>query len=251
MPRNNKSISYRNEDSNNNNNRSRDKKEKKKAFKKQTNEYLVALEQFCRDAQKADNMLESLKLFTKYNKNNLTLDLQYHKSEIFDDKIRDEIFVVFEQNMRDFYERSEVGWIKSEKWEELFDEDARYILARDQNNLIHGFVHLRFVVEDNQDVLYCYEIQVNKISQSKGLGTFLMKLLELIAFYNGFSKIMLTVFDINEEAKTFYKNKLGYAVDPFSPDEDEECDYEILSKVIKNNPKIDKPKMPESITLTG
>ena len=53
-------------------------------------------------------------------------------------------------------------------------------------------------MEDNQDVLYCYEIQVNGDCQKKGLGTFLMKVLELIAFYQGFSKVMLTVFDLNK-----------------------------------------------------
>ena len=107
-------------------------------------------------------------------------------------------------------------------------------------------------MEDNQDVLYCYEIQVNKLSQSKGLGTFLMKLLELIAFYNGFSKIMLTVFDINEEAKKFYKTKLGYVLDPFSPTaQDEECDYEILSKSIKQNPKVEKPQLPSGAILSS
>ena len=114
---------------------------------------------------------------------------------------------------------------------------------------VSGFVHLRFVVEDNQDVLYCYEIQINKISQSKGLGTFLMKMLELIAFYNGFSKVMLTVFDLNDEAKAFYKTKLGYVVDNFSPDEDEDCDYEILSKIIKRNPKIEKPQLPPGVSF--
>ena len=130
-------------DSNNNstsnkNYRSRDKKEKKKAFRKQTNDYLCALEQFCRRAQNVDNMLENLKPFSTYNKNDLTLTLSYMKSELFDDSIHDEIFLIFEQNMREMYEKSEVGWIRKEKWEELFDSDARYILARGEDGLLHG-----------------------------------------------------------------------------------------------------------------
>ena len=44
-----------------------------------------------------------------------------------------------------------------------------------------AFVHYRFVVEEDFPVLYVYELQLEKCVQGKGLGKFLMQLLELIA----------------------------------------------------------------------
>jgi GNAT superfamily N-acetyltransferase len=44
-----------------------------------------------------------------------------------------------------------------------------------------GFVHYRFVVEDDVPVVYVYELQLESTAQGKGLGKFLMQLIELIA----------------------------------------------------------------------
>lgn len=44
-----------------------------------------------------------------------------------------------------------------------------------------GFVHIRFVVEQNVPVLYVYELQLEKCVQRKGLGRFLMLFMELLA----------------------------------------------------------------------
>ena len=44
-----------------------------------------------------------------------------------------------------------------------------------------GFVHYRFVVEEDVHVLYVYELQLESSAQGKGLGKFLMQLIELIA----------------------------------------------------------------------
>ena len=124
--------------SNSGRSRGRKEKENKKAFRKLTNDYLCALDQFCRRAQNSDNVLENLKPFSKFSKNDLKLDITYRKAESFDETTSEEIFSVFEQNMRDMYEKSAVGWIKREKWDELFDNDARYVLARDDANMLHG-----------------------------------------------------------------------------------------------------------------
>lgn len=44
-----------------------------------------------------------------------------------------------------------------------------------------GFVHYRFIVEEDIPVTYVYELQLEKCAQGKGLGKFLMQLTELIA----------------------------------------------------------------------
>lgn len=44
-----------------------------------------------------------------------------------------------------------------------------------------GFVQYRFIVEEEIPVLYVYELQLEPRVQGKGLGKFLMQLIELIA----------------------------------------------------------------------
>ena len=44
-----------------------------------------------------------------------------------------------------------------------------------------GFVHYRFIVEEDVPVIYVYELQLETCAQGKGLGKFLMQLVELIA----------------------------------------------------------------------
>lgn len=44
-----------------------------------------------------------------------------------------------------------------------------------------GFVHYRFVIEEEIPVVYVYELQLEPCVQGKGLGKFLMQLIELIA----------------------------------------------------------------------
>ncbi len=52
--------------------------------------------------------------------------------------------------------------------------------------------------------------------QGKGLGKFLMQLLELIARRSGVARVMLTVFHGNAAARALYQ-RLGYALDKDSP----------------------------------
>lgn len=44
-----------------------------------------------------------------------------------------------------------------------------------------GFLHFRFLMEEELPVLYVYELQLEPRVQGKGLGKFLMQLIELIA----------------------------------------------------------------------
>lgn len=52
--------------------------------------------------------------------------------------------------------------------------------------------------------------------QGKGLGKFMMQLLELIARRSGVARLMLTVFHGNSAARQLYR-KLGYTLDEDSP----------------------------------
>lgn len=45
---------------------------------------------------------------------------------------------------------------------------------------IIGFVHYRFLIEEEIPVVYVYELQLKQHVQGKGLGEYLMQLIELI-----------------------------------------------------------------------
>lgn len=91
------------------------------------------------------------------------------------------------------------------KRREMVAPEARYIFAYEaldagpsESSLLHeekrtsasylkhkkpivGFLHYRFVVEEEVPVLYVYELQLEPRIQGKGLGNYLMQLIELIA----------------------------------------------------------------------
>eukprot|EP00579_Thalassiosira_antarctica_P028057 CAMPEP_0202005232 /NCGR_PEP_ID=MMETSP0905-20130828/10321_1 /ASSEMBLY_ACC=CAM_ASM_000554 /TAXON_ID=420261 /ORGANISM="Thalassiosira antarctica, Strain CCMP982" /LENGTH=277 /DNA_ID=CAMNT_0048562753 /DNA_START=408 /DNA_END=1241 /DNA_ORIENTATION=- len=104
--------------------------------------------------------------------------------------------------------------------------------------MVLGFAHFRYELDDydlpNLPITYLYELQIHPTVQKIGLGKKLMTMIELLSLQLRIKKVMLTVFHSNEAAMGFYrKNK--YAVDECSPsqfsgEENENCDYEILSK---------------------
>jgi len=52
------------------------------------------------------------------------------------------------------YEQSEWGWKEREKRDEMNDERAWYLLARDGDSAPVAFSHFRFDVECGEEVLY-------------------------------------------------------------------------------------------------
>ena len=101
-----------------------------------------------------------------------------------------------------------------------------------------GYSHFRFEYEEDKEcnALYMWEIQLEKRVQRKGLGRFLVQILELLAIKHKMPYVMLTVFHINTDALAFYK-KLNYEIDSTSPSKDvnyvfseQGYDFEVLSK---------------------
>ncbi|KAL7527621.1 hypothetical protein ACHAXR_002047 [Thalassiosira sp. AJA248-18] len=105
-----------------------------------------------------------------------------------------------------------------------------------------GFAHFRYEPDDDDHpklpITYLYELQINPSYQRKhGLGKRLMTIVELLSLKLQMKKVMLTVFHSNEAAMGFYTKRMRYAVDECSPsnfegEENEGCDYEILSKAL-------------------
>lgn len=158
------------------------------------------------------------------------------------------LFSLVESNTKDMYDRARGwGWNATEKSDELSDPSARFLLchgltttdgttAAVQGELL-GFSHFRFLMDEDsaqpEPVLYIYEVQFALSARRRGLGTALMAVLEALASKRGMNKTILTVFKENEAAMAFYKQRMGYSIDPTSPcrhGQDEP--YEILSKCV-------------------
>jgi GNAT superfamily N-acetyltransferase len=59
--------------------------------------------------------------------------------------------------------------------------EVEHMHAACSESCLIGFVHYRFVVEEELPVLYVYELQMEPPAQGKGLGKFMMQLIEQIA----------------------------------------------------------------------
>lgn len=60
------------------------------------------------------------------------------------------------------------------------------------------------------NVIFSYELQLDNHLQRKGLGKFMMQILELIAFKNNMKKVVLTVLKNNNNSKFF--KAIGYVL---------------------------------------
>jgi len=182
-----------------------------------------------------DDPLESLPSFKKFSKNGLDLTLSTKRVSDLNHDGKEFIIDLLAKNMKKLYEDSEWGWNDKNKREEMLDEKAWYLLAETSDGTIAGYSHFRYDMDFDDEVVYVYEIQIDSTYQRKGLGRFMMQVLEMLAFKADMRKIMLTVFKHNPEAENFFKKTMKYEIDETCPIDDvvEQYDYEILSKFNK------------------
>lgn len=93
----------------------------------------------------------------------------------------DWVFNLFSGNMEEMYRKSEWGYDEDLKKSELQATTARYIIVRNGAGKNIAFVHYRFVIEADQPVLYCYELQVEQEFQNQGIGSLLLNTIEKVA----------------------------------------------------------------------
>lgn len=103
------------------------------------------------------------------------------------------------------------------------------------NGSLAAFVHFRFDIEELIEVLYLYEIQLEKNVRKKGLGLYLMSLMETIAFHYNMKSIVLTVLKSEVNVMKFY-HSLHYEIQSHSPDDEF---YYILGKSKKTLKLVD------------
>ncbi|CAM8918660.1 unnamed protein product [Rhodiola kirilowii] len=192
--------------------------------------------------------------FRQYCRNGLSISLESGSGDKLSMPVKQYIQRLLKLNMEKPYGDE---WPAEEKIKrmEMAAQEARYLFAiehqavcatkvsgehgKEMDDLsvveskgpIVGFVHYRFTVEEDVPVLYVYELQLEPRVQGKGLGKFLMQLLELIAHKKHMYAVVLTVQRENLAAMKFYLNKLRYNVSSISPSKfGIEKNYEILCK---------------------
>lgn len=193
-------------------------------------------------ADQLEDPMSTLPVFKKFNRNGLELVIECKKVTSMERDAIDWAFNLCKSNMEALYEQSNWGWTEKTKQEEMEHEKAWYLIASDQDGNRKGFAQFRFDMDFDDEVLYCYEVQMMKDVRRKGVGKFLMQTLEMIAHKTHMRKVMLTVFQANKLGNQFFTKKLNYILDEttpsiFDPMNPEDYDYDILCKPIGKKEK--------------
>ncbi|KAF3334859.1 N-alpha-acetyltransferase 40 [Carex littledalei] len=230
----------------------------KRLKRKEVLEKKKAIDEIIRKATSVQDHLSSFLPFCQYDRNGLSVHLESGNGDHLSSPTKKYIQNLLKVNMERYYG---LEWPTEEKVKrrEMVVPEARYIFVRQSNtnatiagvnkpedglddgglmdgqDRLVGFVHYQFVVEEDVPVAYVYELQLESCAQGKGLAKFLMQLVELIARKNKMGAVVLTVQKANENAMSFYTNKLRYVISSISPSRVDpligaEKSYEILCK---------------------
>ncbi|XP_040937503.1 N-alpha-acetyltransferase 40 isoform X5 [Gossypium hirsutum] len=189
--------------------------EKKKLKRKEILEKKKAADQLLKVASAQIDHLTSFPSFCYFNKNGLCLRLESGRGDKLSNCTKQQIQKLLKANMMGPY-GSEWAVEEKVKRREMVAPEARYIFVYwNANEMMDnaftpllGFLHFRFTLEEEIPVLYLYELQLDSSVQGKGLGKFLMQLVELIAQENRMGAVVLTVQKSNSLAMKFYISKL-------------------------------------------
>ncbi|XP_032270639.1 N-alpha-acetyltransferase 40 isoform X2 [Phoca vitulina] len=186
------------------------KSSKAKEKKQKRLEERAAMDAVCAKVDAANRLgdpLEAFPVFKKYDRNGLNVSIECKRVSGLEPATVAWAFDLTKTNMQTMYEQSEWGWKDREKREEMTDDRA------------------------------CYEVQLESKVRRKGLGKFLIQILQLMANSTQMKKVMLTVFKHNHGAYQFFREALQFEIDDSSPSMSgccgEDCSYEILSRRTK------------------
>ncbi|XP_057977100.1 uncharacterized protein LOC131164136 isoform X2 [Malania oleifera] len=241
--------------------------ERERQMKRRRTEILEknrAIDAAIKAASAEKDHLASFPTFRHYDRNGLSAYLESGHGDKLSSSLKRYIRCLLKINMEGPY-GSEWPVEEKVKHREMVAPEARYIFVYEasiacrshmctlerekdsKSSLEHkwpavGFVHYRFIVEEEIPVLYVYELQLENHVRGKGLGKFLMQLIELIACKTGMEAVVLTVQKANESAMNFYMNKLRYKISSMSPSRVDSLigikkSYEILCKVFDHEAK--------------
>ncbi|KAL1318256.1 hypothetical protein AAHE18_15G193200 [Arachis hypogaea] len=220
-----------------------------------------AVEQSIKSARAEKDHLASFPEFRHFVNNGLSMCLKSGCGDTLSSPVKHYVQSLLKLNMEGPYGSE---WLDEEKVKrrEMVAPEAHYIFVHEDANSVGdetrmmlsaeeastscvedsgplvGFLHYRFVLEEDVPVLYVYELQIEPRVQGKGLGKFLMQLIELIAQKKCMGAVMLTVQKANLLALNFYLSKLRYIISTISPSKmGIEKSYEILCKTFNDEAK--------------
>jgi len=220
------------------NTKAKEKKAERKAMEKKMNAGVANVKL----ANSIEDPLSLLpKPFSVFNKNGLDLTLETVLAPNLDEKTLVWAFDLVKTNMQPLYEeaygsdpdmQAEFGWKEKEKKSELREDLAWYLIAKNSEGTPVAFSHFRFDMDYDDEVLYCYELQVEKAYRRKGLGKFMMKVLEMLMIKADMLKLMCTIFKKDKPESEFFKNALKFELDEtsFVDTVHEQFEYEILCR---------------------
>ncbi|XP_063539493.1 N-alpha-acetyltransferase 40 [Cydia strobilella] len=179
------------------------------------------------------NKLTDLALLCKellvYRSNDLDVEMYIQRVKDLDKSVLDWAIDLTERNMKKLYETCAWGWNKEKKVEEMMDDSAWYLIAKEKSGTLLAFSHFRFDMDFGIPVLYCYEVQVEAEGRRRGLGHRVLSVLEKLALATRMRCVRLTALTHNPAASAFFR-ACGYVLDETSPALEEAAHYEILSK---------------------
>ncbi|XP_057446789.1 uncharacterized protein LOC130738696 isoform X2 [Lotus japonicus] len=222
-----------------------------------------AVEELIKAANAVMNPLEAFHAYRHFRLNGLCVCLKSGHGNQLSSAVKQYIQRLLKLNMEGPYGSE---WLEEEKVKrrEMVAPEARYIFVHemadssademrimltgedastpclDDSGPLVGFLHYRFVLEEEIPVLYVYELQLEHRVWGKGLGKFLMQLIELMAQKNCMGAVMLTVQKANLQAMNFYISKLRYVISTMSPSKVNpmmDKSYEILCKTFSDEAK--------------
>ena len=94
----------------------------------------------------------------KFNKNGLEVTLSTERVTDLSEKEKDAIIDLIVKNMKTLYEESNWGWNEKNKRDEMLDDAAWYLMARNDKGEICGYSHFRYDMDFDDEVLYVYEV---------------------------------------------------------------------------------------------
>ena len=125
----------------------------------------------------------------------------YKKTSDLSVEEREQIYSIFDVNMRDFYTKSPWGLDEAQKRDEIFHALTRFFIVYSDDNQIIAYADIRYESNDPDKpefpVVYVYEFQIAPASQSIGLGIALLNVLKDFGARLEMKQLVLTCFKSN------------------------------------------------------
>ncbi|XP_047993996.1 N-alpha-acetyltransferase 40 [Leguminivora glycinivorella] len=180
-------------------------------------------------ANKLTDLASLCKELLVYRSNDLDVEMYIQRVTDLEKNVLDWAIDLTERNMKKLYETCAWGWNKEKKVEEMMDDSAWYLIAKEKSGTLLAFSHFRFDMDFGIPVLYCYEVQVEAEGRRRGLGQRVLSVLEKLALATRMRCVRLTALTHNPAASAFFR-ACGYVLDETSPALEDAAHYEILSK---------------------